>query len=38
MAKFDFPLLYILRAVQAVFAVIVLGLTGHGSYIQNRHL
>ncbi|KAL3470395.1 membrane-associating domain-containing protein [Aspergillus californicus] len=29
MARFDFPLFYILRGVQAVFAVIVLGLTGH---------
>ncbi|KAL4915583.1 marvel domain-containing protein [Aspergillus aurantiobrunneus] len=29
MIKFDFPLFYILRGVQAVFAIIVLGLTGH---------
>ncbi|KAL4927810.1 MARVEL domain-containing protein [Aspergillus undulatus] len=29
MAKLDLPLFYILRGLQAVFAVIVLGLTGH---------
>ncbi|KAL4947957.1 membrane-associating domain-containing protein [Aspergillus filifer] len=29
MARFDLPLFYILRGLQAVFAVIVLGLTGH---------
>ncbi|KAL4886360.1 marvel domain-containing protein [Aspergillus karnatakaensis] len=29
MAKFDFPLFYIIRGAQAVFALIVLGLTGH---------
>ncbi|KAL2830354.1 membrane-associating domain-containing protein [Aspergillus pseudoustus] len=29
MAKFDFPIFYILRGVQAVFAIIVLGLAGH---------
>lgn len=29
MPKFDFPLFYILRGVQAIFALIVLGLTGH---------
>ncbi|KAJ0413738.1 marvel domain-containing protein [Aspergillus carlsbadensis] len=29
MAKFDLPIFYILRAVQAIFAIIVLGLAGH---------
>ncbi|EAA59016.1 hypothetical protein AN8278.2 [Aspergillus nidulans FGSC A4] len=37
MAKFDFPLFYILRAVQAVFAVIVLGLTGHAVNVTDGH-
>lgn len=34
MPKLDFPLFYILRGVQAIFALIVLGLTGHGSYTR----
>ncbi|KAL2802881.1 marvel domain-containing protein [Aspergillus granulosus] len=35
MAKFDFPIFYILRAVQAVFAIIVLGLAGHAVDVYN---
>ncbi|KAL5332709.1 membrane-associating domain-containing protein [Aspergillus crustosus] len=29
MARIDFPLFYVIRSTQAIFALIVLGLTGH---------
>ncbi|KAI9372382.1 marvel domain-containing protein [Aspergillus egyptiacus] len=38
MAKFNFPLFYILRGVQALFAIIVLGLTGHAINKLDRSL